>query len=87
MAEKPSYEELEKRIRDFEKTESDWHLEKRRFNRQRKTYRLLMDISTNCINIPIDTVENAIQVSLRQIGKFITADRAYLFKYDLRRGL
>ncbi|MEN8210328.1 MAG: ATP-binding protein [Thermodesulfobacteriota bacterium] len=80
-------EKLEKRIQDVEETKFDKDPEQERFNRQRNTYRLLMDISTNCINIPIDAIEKAIQTSLKRIGEFVGADRAYIFKYDFEKNI
>ncbi len=87
MPEKPTYEELEKKNQSLEKIISDRHIVKEKFNKQTQCYRLLMDISAECINIPIDTIENAIQTSLNKIGKFVDADRAYIFKYDFKNNI
>jgi two-component sensor histidine kinase len=41
-----------------------------------------MDISTKYINIPIGKIDKAINDSLRMIGKFVDADRVYIFEFD-----
>jgi signal transduction histidine kinase len=87
MAEKPTYEELAKRIQELEKAESYWNHEQKKFARQKESYRLLLDISTKCINIPIDEIENAINTSLKRIGEYVNADRAYIFKYDFEKNI
>ena len=44
--------------------------------------KVLMNISTNCINIPLSEVEETINNSLQEIGRFVNADRSYIFNYD-----
>ncbi len=43
---------------------------------------LLINISSTYINIDLDQVENTINKSLQELGKFVGADRAYIFDYD-----
>lgn len=43
---------------------------------------LLMKIATDYINIPPDKAEQVMNDSLREIGQFVDADRAYIFDYD-----
>ncbi|MDG1841646.1 MAG: PAS domain S-box protein [Crocinitomicaceae bacterium] len=43
---------------------------------------LLMKISSVYINIPLDTLEKEIVVSLEIIGKFINVERVYVFEYN-----
>ncbi|MBX2991119.1 MAG: PAS domain S-box protein [Bacteroidetes bacterium] len=43
---------------------------------------LLMRMATNFVNIPIERTDEAINEALATIGKFVQADRAYLFRYD-----
>tara|TARA_R110002020_G_scaffold249927_1_gene463947 strand:+ start:4306 stop:6354 length:2049 start_codon:yes stop_codon:yes gene_type:complete len=47
-----------------------------------KLQRLLMNISTRYINIPLEKVEETINESLMDLGRFVEADRAYIFDYD-----
>lgn len=43
---------------------------------------LLINISSTYINIDFDQVEYTIDKSLQELGKFVGADRAYIFDYD-----
>lgn len=40
------------------------------------------EIATSYINLPLDEIEINIQLSLKKIGEFSNADRAFIFKYD-----
>ncbi|MCH7402275.1 PAS domain S-box protein [Belliella kenyensis] len=44
---------------------------------------ILIEISSTYINMDLEEVDHKIQNSLHRIGKFVNADRAYIFKYDL----
>jgi signal transduction histidine kinase/CheY-like chemotaxis protein/PAS domain-containing protein len=44
--------------------------------------KILMDVSSTYINIPLNQLEDAINRSLRELGRFVGADRAYVFSYD-----
>ncbi len=46
---------------------------------------ILMKLSTNFINIPLETLDSAINSSLALMGKFIKADRVYIFDYDFEK--
>jgi len=48
--------------------------------------KILMDVSSNYINIPLNQLEDAIHTSLRELGQFVGADRAYVFSYDWVNG-
>ena len=43
---------------------------------------LLMKISNEYINIPLDRANEAINHSLKEIGTFVDADRSYIFDYN-----
>jgi len=43
---------------------------------------LLINISSTYINIDLDQVEFTINKSLQELGKFVGADRAYIFDYE-----
>lgn len=47
--------------------------------------KILLDVSSRYINIPLDQLEEAIQKSLRELGQFTGADRAYVFSYDWQK--
>jgi PAS domain S-box-containing protein len=47
---------------------------------------LIMRISTEYINLPIEKLDETILESLRDIANFIKADRAYIFDYFLDKG-
>ena len=49
--------------------------------------KILMDVSSTYINIPLNQLEDAINRSLRELGKFVGADRAYVFSYDWVNGI
>lgn len=48
---------------------------------------LLMKLATDFINISLDKVDSAINTSLSLMGRFISADRVYIFKYDFEKGV
>lgn len=56
-----------------------------RLRRQADMQKILMDVSSRCINIPLDEVPQAIQNALGRMGAFVGADRAYVFEYDFSR--
>jgi len=43
---------------------------------------LLMDLSGTFISLPVDQLEAEIDRALEKLGRFIDADRVYLFEYD-----
>lgn len=45
---------------------------------------LLFGLATRFINLPVQQMDDAIDAALRDVGRFVRADRAYLFTYDLR---
>jgi PAS domain S-box-containing protein len=49
---------------------------------QSQLQQILMEISSNYINLPIDAIDEAIQDSLTKLGQFVHADRAYIFSYN-----
>ncbi|MDP3435278.1 MAG: response regulator, partial [Bacteroidota bacterium] len=49
---------------------------------QTRMQELLRKIALNYINIPFEKVDSTIHKSLEEIGKFVKADRAYVFDYD-----
>ncbi len=49
--------------------------------------RILMDISSRYINIQLNQLEDVIHKSLRDLGQFVGADRAYVFSYDWIKGI
>jgi PAS domain S-box-containing protein len=49
--------------------------------------KILMDIATTYINLPLEEVDQAIQTALKDLGEFVEADRAYIFDYDFPGGI
>ena len=50
--------------------------------RQNNLRKLLMEIASGFINIPLEDVDMAIQKALEDLGRFVSADRSYTFDYD-----
>ena len=44
--------------------------------------RILVEVSSKYINIPIESVNSSISESLARIGQFVDVDRVYVFDYD-----
>ena len=44
--------------------------------------RILVEVSSKYINIPIESVNSSINESLARIGQFVDVDRVYVFEYD-----
>ncbi|MGD9637535.1 MAG: response regulator [Alphaproteobacteria bacterium] len=65
-----------------EKFEAEEELKK-----QAKLRNLLIEISSTYINMPLDSIDRAINDSLAKMGNFVGADRAYIFDYDFKRGI
>lgn len=53
---------------------------------QLRLQRILMEMSSVYINLPLDEVDAAIQRSLQDLGEFVETDRAYIFAYDFSNG-
>lgn len=49
---------------------------------QTKLQELLMEISNTYINLPIEQFDEKINISLKELGEFVNADRFYIFDYD-----
>ena len=55
--------------------------------RRSELQRLLIDLSLEFINVPLERLDPSIEKSLEDMGRFVRADRAYLFSYDFERGV
>jgi hypothetical protein len=51
-------------------------------NKQLEFQKLLMNISSEYINIPIEEVSESVNKSLKEMSEFVKADRSYIFRYD-----
>lgn len=51
-------------------------------NKQLDFQKLLMNISSEYINIPIEEVSESVNKSLKEMSEFVNADRSYIFRYD-----
>ncbi len=49
--------------------------------------RMLVEISSTYINLPLNAVESSIPVSLGRLAQFVGADRAYIFDYDFQNNI
>lgn len=49
--------------------------------------KLLMDLLSGFINIPLEDIDDAINAALRELGQFVEADRVYIFDYDFSGGV
>ncbi|NVN93923.1 MAG: PAS domain S-box protein [Bacteroidetes bacterium] len=49
---------------------------------QTNMQKILMNMASRYINIPIEQVSDTINESLKEMGNFVSADRSYIFKYD-----
>jgi len=54
--------------------------------RQTRLQEMLMNISATYINLPLEKLEGAVQRSLEELGRFVEADRFYVFSYDFAGG-
>ncbi len=52
---------------------------------QYRLQKLLVEVAVKYINMPMEEFDATIQSSLRDLGEFFGADRAYIFDYDLER--
>lgn len=55
--------------------------------RRSELQRLLIDLSLDFINLPLERLDPSIEKALGDMGRFVRADRAYLFSYDFERGV
>ena len=51
-------------------------------HQQSRLQRILMEVASTYINLPLEAVESAIRTSLGDLAEFVGADRAYVFQYD-----
>jgi PAS domain S-box-containing protein len=45
---------------------------------------VLMEIASDFINLPSDKINDIKNLTLKKLGQFVTADRAYIFEYDFK---
>ncbi len=55
--------------------------------RHAEMQRILINLSTKYIDLPLAEVEQAINDSLRELGEFVGADRSYVFDFNLEKGI
>ena len=79
MAEKPTYEDLEKRIRELEKAEHEREQTEFALHRRLKFEQLVKEISSEFAGAGGgNSIDSAINRALSSVGKFTGADRAYI---------
>ncbi len=69
-------------VRDITKQKASEH----ELMQQAQMQSLLIKISTRYINLPLKKVDDSIQESLKELGEFVGADRAYVFDIDFQKG-
>jgi PAS domain S-box-containing protein len=57
------------------------HVEEQ-LQRQNRLQQLLLKLSSEFINLPLEQIDAAIQAALQEMGAFVSADRVYVFDYD-----
>lgn len=53
-----------------------------KLRKESELQKILIDISNNYINIPLDNVDKHINEAMARLGKYVNADRVYIFEYD-----
>ena len=82
MAEKPTYEELEKRIHELEKAELKREQTELALQRRLAFEQLVKEISSEFASIGGgSSIDSAIDRALSSVGNFTGADRAYIFRF------
>lgn len=51
---------------------------------QSELQKLLMELATSFVNVPLSHIDNAIQLSIARVGLFSNVDRVYLFNYNFK---
>ena len=54
---------------------------------QTQIHQTLMNIAFDCINVPLDKVDHAINSALEKMGTLLLAHRGYVFKYDFKNNI
>jgi len=63
---------------------TEWKKNQNALNYYADLQKLLIRIALNYINIPLQDVDEGIEDGLAEIGRFVNADRAYVFEYDFK---
>jgi PAS domain S-box-containing protein len=66
---------------------TEHYLAEKALKSQAEIHKVLMTIAFDCINIPLDKIDHAIYSALEKMGKLISADRGYVFKYDFKNNI
>jgi PAS domain S-box-containing protein len=61
---------------------SQQRMAEEQLEQERKLKELLIDIASTYINLDLTKLRSTINNSLEEMGKFVSADRAYIFEYD-----
>ncbi len=82
MAKKPSYENLEKRIRELENAEHEREQTEFALHRRLEFEQLVKEISSEFAGVGGgNSIDSAINRALSSVGTFTGADRAYIFSF------
>lgn len=55
--------------------------------RQNLTQKVLIELASSFINVPLDEIDDAINKALETTGKHFDVDRSYIFDYDWKNGI
>ena len=58
----------------------------KQLHQQTRLQEMLMDIASTYISMPVDNLNESIEATLGAIGRFVAADRVYIFEYDFAAG-
>lgn len=87
MALKTTYEELEQEVQNLKKTELECRDVEQELRYQTRIHKILMNIAASGINIPLDRVHYAFLTALGEMGKFVSADHAFLYRIYLDKNI
>lgn len=73
-----NWDELYERLKVYQEFEDV-------LQQQSRLQRMLLEISSTYINLPLDAVDSTIDVSLEKLARFVGADRSYIFDYDFTK--
>lgn len=80
MPNKPTYEEMEQRVRELEKVTNQGKIAKEDLNVRLRFEILLSDLSATFVNLPADKIDEEIEQGLRRIVEFLGFDRSSVFQ-------
>ncbi|MFH1672779.1 MAG: GAF domain-containing sensor histidine kinase [Pseudomonadota bacterium] len=81
MTDKPTYEELEQRVKELKEEVIGRKRAEEALEYRVEFQRPITTLSTNFINLATDEIDNGINEALQKIGEFAGVDRSYVFLF------